>query len=298
VVVKEAKKVILMIPSRNSTLKGKPRPAYTLNEMLIVVAVIGALTAVAFPMLRKPLAKHQLRAAAKQLRAELARTRLQAIEQGETLQFRFVPGGNSYRVEPLDVAHSEDASIAGAASMVDDVFDFQSSQEQADEVIETVDSNAAQAEQNAPEDLPEDIRFAEADERAGVGLGLADEVTAAHLLERSEGSDDMELFESADWSEPIVFYPNGRTSNGEIELVGDREYRIRLTLRGVTGAIEVSPLERPPEDDLEVDVSTPAPTRVAARPARGSDRSRLSPSPSLFRGSIHGIPTSRAPSER
>jgi hypothetical protein len=269
--------------------------------MLIVVALIGALTAMAFPMLRKPLAKHQLRAAAKQLRAELARTRLEAIQQGESLQFRYVPGGNSYRVEPLDVAGSHDASIAGDAGMMDVDFEFQSSQELAGEdLIETVDSNAAQAERNAAEDLPEDIRFAEADvfgdEGEGFGLGQDEQLTSANLLERPQNLDDLD--ELADWSDPIVFYPNGRTSNAEIHLVGDREYRISLTLRGVTGAIEVSPLERPPEDDLDVDVSTPAPTRVASRPAPRNDRSQLSPSSALFRGSIHGIPTSRAPSER
>ena len=290
------------IPSRHSILKNKIRSAYTLNEMLIVVALIGALTAMAFPMLRKPLAKHQLRAAAKLLRADLAHTRLEAIERGETLQFRYLPGGNAYRVELLNAAQREDAAYDGGASMLDDSFGFPSGQEQVDSLIETTASNSAEAAEDQPEELPEDVRFAASDEQGddldGLGLAADKELTASNLLERSENSDDLDLYEFEDWSEPIVFYPNGRTSNAVIQLVGDRDYRIHLTLRGVTGAIFVSPLELPPEDDLDADVSAPSPPRVARRPARSTDRSQLSPSQSLFNGSIHGIPTSRAPTDR
>ncbi|MFV1966642.1 MAG: Tfp pilus assembly protein FimT/FimU [Pirellulaceae bacterium] len=281
-------------------MRNRVRSAYTLNEMLIVVALIGAFTAMAFPALRKPLAKHQLRAAAKQLRAELARTRLEAIESGETLQFRFVPGGNSYRVERPDAAQREERAEDDDSSMFGGLDDsFRTSQDQVGSLIETEASNAAEAEENEPEELPEDIRFAVSEQTEGLEdaeLGVDEASTASNLLERSEDSDDLDLLEFEDWSEPIVFYPNGRTSNAVVQLVGDRDYRVRLTLRGVTGTIFVSHLERPPEDDLEADAA-PQPARVARRPGRSTDRSQRSPSQSLFRGSIHGISTSRAPAD-
>jgi len=266
--------------------------------MLIVLAVIGTLAALAFPALRKPLAKHQLRAAAKQLRAEMARTRLKAIENGESLQFIYVPGTGTYRVEPLDAAQRMGSRSASNDIAFGDGLgqDFRTSQEQTDSLIETVSDNGEPEEER--KDLPEDIRFASADEESD-GLDEWDlendtELDASNLLERSEFSGDLDFLAPEDWSSPIVFYPNGRTSNAVIELVGERDYRIRLTVRGVTGAIFISKLERPPQE-LEVELSAEPPPRLARRPARSTERSRSSPSQSLFRGSIHGIQTNRAP---
>ena len=45
------------------------------------------------------------------------------------------------------------------------------------------------------------------------------------------------------WAAPILFYPNGRTSNARIRLEGRRGYRIEVTLRGITGAVTVGKLE-------------------------------------------------------
>jgi len=55
-------------------------------------------------------------------------------------------------------------------------------------------------------------------------------------------SPDMALFsdfDSAEWSAPIVFYPNGRTSRAEIRLKGDRGRFIDVTLRGWTGEVKI-----------------------------------------------------------
>jgi hypothetical protein len=37
------------------------------------------------------------------------------------------------------------------------------------------------------------------------------------------------------WSDPIVFYPNGRTENAHIRLKGEHHAFIEVSLRGLTG---------------------------------------------------------------
>ena len=37
------------------------------------------------------------------------------------------------------------------------------------------------------------------------------------------------------WSDPIVFYPNGRTENAHIRIKGERNAVVDVSLRGLTG---------------------------------------------------------------
>lgn len=76
------------------------QPAYTLTELIIVLSIIVAILAFAWPSLRGGYAKRSLRYAAKYLRAELAEARLQAIRTGIPWEFRFEPGGNRFLVIP------------------------------------------------------------------------------------------------------------------------------------------------------------------------------------------------------
>jgi type II secretory pathway pseudopilin PulG len=46
------------------------------------------------------------------------------------------------------------------------------------------------------------------------------------------------------WSEPILFFPNGRTSNARLELHGRRDWTVPLLLRGVTGTVTVGRIQR------------------------------------------------------
>ena len=55
--------------------------------------------------------------------------------------------------------------------------------------------------------------------------------------------------ETQPWAAPILFYPNGQTSNARVRLEGRRGYHIEVTLRGITGAVTVGKLDwvEPPE---------------------------------------------------
>gem|GEM_PF-6771692 len=73
-------------PTRNS------HPAFTLLELLLVLAVMAMLSTIALPRVSRLLAKAEHRAAAAGLQAALSQLRLRAIQTGQTHSFRFEPG--------------------------------------------------------------------------------------------------------------------------------------------------------------------------------------------------------------
>jgi hypothetical protein len=225
---------------------------------------------------------------------------LEAIQTGQALQFKYAPGTGTFCIEPLDADPSAEGQLVrngGMSAALDfprmDDFDSSLADDPAD--LESPDDELQESEE---QELPQDISFAP-DEMAENTLiettvadpyGLAED---AELLDDSQLLGDSALLRPEDWSTPIVFYPNGRTSNAEIELIGDRDYRIQLQLRGVTGAIVVGELQNPPkefEDGLTVED-----LRVATAPKSNMQRPSPSSSRDLWRGSIHGIQTNRAP---
>lgn len=77
-----------------------PRPAcrgFTLVELVVVLAVLAMVAAMSWPVLRRMLGKTELVAAAKQLRSVLVKTRLRAIENATSQEFRFFPGTGRFQ---------------------------------------------------------------------------------------------------------------------------------------------------------------------------------------------------------
>lgn len=187
---------------------GRPtsiRCAYTLVEALIVLAVLAVLTALVWPAVRGMLAKGELRGGAKQVRVALARARLDAIESGVPQAFRYRTGAGRFETTPLTTS----ANASEGASI-------------------RPNARRSRADARAEDELPRGVWFADArSARATDGVppstGRADE---------------------ADWSAPIVFFPNGRSSHARIRLAGSSGFQVEVTLRGLTGTARIGPLER------------------------------------------------------
>lgn len=59
------------------------------------------------------------------------------------------------------------------------------------------------------------------------------------------GSGAMGAAQPSAWSDPIIFFPNGRTSNAAFEIytTGDYVYRVELNLRGLTGTARIGEIK-------------------------------------------------------
>ena len=208
--------------------------------MLVVLAILVTLVALAWPAIRKPLARHRLQAAAKHLRAELVRTRLEAIRTGQALEVRYVPGSRTYWVEPVNAACAarDRAGRQDTSAWTDMAASVPGSAAQ-DPRTAGLDAGAEPDPVPEKRSLPDDIFFARVEPPIN---GLADPAAAEAITQfDSEGAESA----AEEWSQPIIFYPNGRTSDAVIELVGEHQYRLSVTLRGVTGAVSVGPLQIP-----------------------------------------------------
>jgi prepilin-type N-terminal cleavage/methylation domain-containing protein len=76
------------------------RPGFTLIEVLLVIAVIVALSAVAYPTLSAMYGDVRVKAAADDVQATWADARSHAIEDGRPYRFAVQPGTGKFRVAP------------------------------------------------------------------------------------------------------------------------------------------------------------------------------------------------------
>ncbi|MDO4559034.1 MAG: prepilin-type N-terminal cleavage/methylation domain-containing protein [Planctomycetia bacterium] len=74
------------------------RAGFTLMEVMVVLAVILLVSGFAWPNLRSMMEQSALRTAARELRAELGKTRLRAIETGTVFEVRYSPGTNQIQI--------------------------------------------------------------------------------------------------------------------------------------------------------------------------------------------------------
>jgi prepilin-type N-terminal cleavage/methylation domain-containing protein len=194
------------------------RGGYTLLEMIVVLAILAAMAAFSWPMLRAALDKNRLQEAAKQVGALLGRARLKAIEDGTVQQFRFQPGGqqfdlSTYQGPQTDVAAALDPSIATDNNSA---------------AVGTIDDGVL------PDDTPSFV--------------LPDGVTF-FVPEPSQSPSDVNAQPQDDngWAPPIFFFPSGRSSNARIRLLGNHDFYVDLTLRGLTGTVAVSGVQQQQE---------------------------------------------------
>jgi len=85
------------------TNQTRQRRAYTLLELIIVVAIMFVVMALASPMVFQAMySDTRVTAAADQVRASWANCRYQAMDTGTPYQFSVVPNSGKYKIEPYD----------------------------------------------------------------------------------------------------------------------------------------------------------------------------------------------------
>lgn len=198
------------------------RRAFTLLELLLVLGLIVAMIGIAWPALRGPLGGARLREAAKQVRVEMSRTRLAAMEADAVYELQYAFEAGRFRVRrmlDLNPAENEECATADYASSDD-----------------STNGDEGPANGWTEFELPAGVIFSDP-----LLVGQDDEADAGFASESTESSA------ATSWSAPIVFFPDGTTSTTEVVLRNERGDEMLISLRGLTGVSQVAdqaPAER------------------------------------------------------
>ena len=229
------------------------KPAFTLLELLIAMLVILIIMALAAPWLQRVRVRSELKSTAQNLQGELHSTRLTAMKSGEAYLFRYQSQTGVYEILPKKVYDA-----LNPAPLSSDSLDSQVTRSVGSPLPQG--TPGTQGVQRSTGDnqvstfayrksLPPRYTFGvvkpvnqnralDPDSTRSVGTPLSSSLSPSSSL--SEPVQPV-------WSEPIFFFPNGRTSNGSLEIftVGNYRFQIELTLRGLTGTARLGDITIP-----------------------------------------------------
>lgn len=185
-----------------------PRTGLTLVELCIVLVLLVVIASFTAPIMQGTFSRAALSGASEKLRDGFSKARLAAMQSGQIHAFRFEPKGARWQIVPFDQLSLPETSQP--------VADDPEAEQSPHDMLRLPQSR-----------LPEKVIFA------------AGDVAASAQVAALVGQQQDET-----WSAPILFNPDGTTSDASILLQNDREQTIRVTLRGLTGVASASDVGR------------------------------------------------------
>lgn len=168
--------------------------AFTLIEILLVLALLVVTVAIVWPGLARVQARSRLQQAAASVRSRLAEMHLDAVRHMQSYEFRYTPGRSQFRIACLE---------SKAARL----------------------QSQSRPDRNVEAELPPGFRFDE----------LPDSLTRRPHV-RPGGSDVQNV---AEWSQPIVFFPDGTASDAEFAVTDPRGNALVISVRRLTSSVRV-----------------------------------------------------------
>ncbi len=206
-------------------LKNSPhqrRHAFTLLELLLSIAIIAALTSVALPQIAMVLGDRRLVRGADLVRIEMTELRVQAMRDGRVMMMDAMLEQGQLRTRPyFSMSDAVEAS------------DMTGSQSGMLNGGETGTIVAIEVDETATDEieLPEEITVKT--------VGVVSAARSFDIEQQTAGD------QASGWSSPILFYPDGTTSNAAIVLSHPQHGQVTVKLRGITGEASVGPVEAP-----------------------------------------------------
>ncbi|MEM7457092.1 MAG: hypothetical protein AAF456_22305 [Planctomycetota bacterium] len=188
---------IMRLSERRS---GRSRKAFSLLELILVLAIIIFVSALSIPALSKSFQQQAVSKGGDMLRAAMGEARVKAMRTGQIHAVYYIPGDSFFSVAPLD--------SAGAQMQVAQMQRRQI--ELGNDMSEFGDDR-----------LPRGVFFAAADAQV--------DTRAMDALDQAEGGG------ASGSMRKLLFYPDGSSQNAVVILQNERGQLVQVTLRGLTG---------------------------------------------------------------
>jgi hypothetical protein len=219
-----------------------------LLELMLTLAVIVAISSVAIPNLFVILADRQLVRSGDGVRIAMVEARLEAMRTGRTHVMKFQIGGPQFKVEPFrtadDVTEAADMLGQGTSAMMGGAA-----------VIPMADPNPNANANGTSIGLPledRDVMDARMDQEMLVGSAVFGQpqiqATARSATMQQPGmmggamnpADASTATGGDGWSQPLMFYADGTTSNAVIVVQAEGIGKVLVKIRGLTGETDVT----------------------------------------------------------
>ena len=199
------------------------RSGFSLFELILVLIILVTLASFAIPTLDALVTSRRIRQSAERLQNELLEARVEAMKTGQAQVFRATIHGNGYTITPWLSGNEDSDASAGATLMT------------AGGVVQTERTATGAAASSAiqpsvsTKTLDPDVLF----------LGVETLVDARNALEIQKSGEMVPGVASAPssgaLSSPLLLYPDGSTTTGQILLADKRGRRMAIQIRGITG---------------------------------------------------------------
>ncbi len=197
------------------------RHGFTLMELLLVLALLTVLTGIAWPLISRAYVNIKLRNAAEQIQAAWGKARVQAISTGLPHVFRFEMQAGDYSVVPWQ---DENADLEAAMPISAKSFDV---------AIPSATTTYSGAATTTGPKLPENMIFSKLDRGSDSRTMAADaQLSSAGITATSP---------------PVVFYPDGTSSDAVLTITNRTGRYITVNVRGLTGVTRVGEITTGPE---------------------------------------------------
>ncbi len=216
------------------------RPAMSLLELLLVMAVLSTVVAISWPALRRPLNRSHVQSAAQQLQRDLLAARRAAMESGQVHLFQYQPETGTYYCGTL-------RQVDMQGSPPDEVFALTLPEE----------SESLNGQLNEFHELPAATTFIaqfsaenESDaSRLRSNSGRNDGTTGSwQQSSDSDVANRNDRSTSGGWTRPMRFYPSGRMESGVLNLTSEDGYDIQVEIQGLAGRVRIHPPQRNDSD--------------------------------------------------
>lgn len=194
--------------ARNCSL----RTAYTLIEILIVMAILVFVTGITWPGVTRVYREAKLDRVTEDVRVELVGTRIRAIDSSFPYQFRYEPAGQRYLIITAQTGTSSESGNNASTSD---------------------DPNTTSVKVRYDE-LPEGFQFRHpVDEHTGLpASSFGDRLPQEWLAELPNALELSSVY----WSPPIIFYADGTGTDATLDITNEDEQSRRISVRALTGA--------------------------------------------------------------